>query len=96
MNRVALHIARGQFDRRVKIKARDVRNLGEAINYMAQELDGKDQMRKDFVANVPHDLRSPSTSIHGFVRTFLDYKIMKEETERMIKLNSPLPIVLSK
>lgn len=37
--------------------------LGETFNYMAQELAGLDQMRKDFVANVSHDLRSPLTSI---------------------------------
>ncbi|MGN7472423.1 sensor histidine kinase [Brevibacillus sp. SAFN-007a] len=102
MNRVALHIARGQFDQRVKIKTRDeLGELGETLNYMAQELAGLDQMRKDFVANVSHDLRSPLTSIHGFVRAFLDdaipnerkrhyLTIMKEQTERMIKLVNDL------
>jgi signal transduction histidine kinase len=102
MNRVALHIARGKFDQRVKIKTRDeLGELGETFNYMAQELAGLDQMRKDFVANVSHDLRSPLTSIHGFVRAFLDdtipnerkrhyFTIMKEQTERMIKLVNDL------
>jgi signal transduction histidine kinase len=98
MNRVALHIARGQFDQRVRIKTRDeLGELGDTFNNMAQELAGLDQMRKDFVSNVSHDLRSPLTSIHGFVRAFLDdtipvdrkrhyFTIMKEQTERMIKL----------
>jgi signal transduction histidine kinase len=102
MNRVALHIARGQFDQKIKIKTRDeLGELGETFNYMAQELAGLDQMRKDFVANVSHDLRSPLTSIHGFVRAFLDdtipnerkhhyYTIMDEQTERMIKLVNDL------
>jgi signal transduction histidine kinase len=102
MNRVALYIARGKFDQRVNIKTRDeLGELGETFNYMAQELAGLDQMRKDFVANVSHDLRSPLTSIHGFVRAFLDDKIpnerkrhyftiMKEQTERMIKLVNDL------
>ena len=102
MNRVALHIARGQFDQRVKIQTHDeLGELGETFNYMAQELAGLDQMRKDFVANVSHDLRSPLTSIHGFVRAFLDdtipnerkrhyFMIMKEQTERMIKLINDL------
>jgi signal transduction histidine kinase len=102
MNRVALHIAKGQFDQRVQIKSRDeLGELGETLNYMAQELAGLDQMRKDFVANVSHDLRSPLTSIHGFVRAFLDdtipnerkrhyFTIMKEQTERMIKLVNDL------
>ncbi len=98
MNRVALQIARGHFDQRVTIKTRDeVSELGETFNYMAQELASLDQMRKDFVANVSHDLRSPLTSIHGFVRAFLDetipnerkrhyLTIMEEQTERMMKL----------
>jgi signal transduction histidine kinase len=102
MNRVALHIARGQFDQRIKIKSCDeLGHLGETFNYMAQELAGVDQMRKDFVANVSHDLRSPLTSIHGFVRAFLDdtipderkhhyYTIMDEQTERTIKLVNDL------
>src|SRR5947207_4372172 len=47
MKRVALHIARGQFDQRVKIKTLDeVGELGETFNSMAQELAGLDQMRK--------------------------------------------------
>lgn len=102
MNRVALHIAKGQFDQRVQIKTRDeLGELGETLNYMAQELSGLDQMRKDFVANVSHDLRSPLTSIHGFVRAFLDdtipderkrhyYTIMKDQTERMMRLVNDL------
>jgi signal transduction histidine kinase len=102
MNQVALHIARGQFDQRVIINTRDeLEELGETFNYMAQELAGLDQMRKDFVANVSHDLRSPLTSLHGFVRAFLDdtipsqrqrhyFTIMKEQTERMIKLVNDL------
>src|SRR5258708_29776451 len=102
MNRVALQIARGQFDQRVTVKTRDeVGELGETFNYMAQELAGLDQIRKDFVANVSHDLRSPLTSIHGFVRAFLDrtitdqrrrhcLTIMEAQTERMIKLGTDL------
>lgn len=102
MNRVALLIARGQFSQRVNIRTRDeLGELGETFNYMAQELASSDQMRKDFVANVSHDLRSPLTSIHGFARAFLDdtipndrkhhyFTIMKEQTERMIKLVNDL------
>jgi signal transduction histidine kinase len=102
MNRVAHQIAKGQFDQRVKVKTSDeLGQLGESFNYMARELASLDQMRKDFVANVSHDLRSPLTSIHGFVRAFLDHTIpkdrehhylsaMKEQTERMIKLVNDL------
>lgn len=54
-------------------------------------------MRKDFVANVSHDLRSPLTSIQGFLTALLDGTVppgrrlhylllMKDGTERLIKL----------
>jgi signal transduction histidine kinase len=73
MNRAALHIAKGRFDRRVKVKTNDeLGQLGDTFNYMIQQLASLDQMKKDFVVNVSHDLRSPLTSIHGFVGAFLD------------------------
>ncbi|MBL0385582.1 HAMP domain-containing protein [Tumebacillus sp. ITR2] len=102
MNRAAYEIAKGQFDRKVNVTTNDeLAQLGDTFNYMAQELASLDQMRKDFVANVSHDLRSPLTSIHGFVRAFLDdtipdarkrhyLTVMKEQTERMIKLVNDL------
>lgn len=98
MQRVARQIARGDFEHRVTIKTHDeVGVLAEAFNAMATELAGLDQMRKDFVANVSHDLRSPLTSMHGFVRAFLDEAVpperqrqylllMHAQTERMSKL----------
>jgi len=102
MNRVALQIAQGHFEQRVTIRTYDeMGELGRSFNYMAAELAGLDQMRKDFVANVSHDLRSPLTSIHGFVRAFLDeaipderkrhvLQVMEEQTTRMIKLVNDL------
>ncbi|MCL6442122.1 MAG: HAMP domain-containing histidine kinase [Alicyclobacillus sp.] len=102
LNRVALQIAKGQFDQRVTINTHDeLEELGHTFNDMAQALASLDQMRKDFVANVSHDLRSPLTSIHGFATAFLDgtvpderkrhyFTIMKEQTERMMKLVNDL------
>ncbi len=102
MNRVAIHIAKGHFDERVKINTQDeLEELGQTFNEMAEALAGLDQMRKDFVANVSHDLRSPLTTIHGFATALLDgtvpderkrhyFTIMKEQTERTIKLVNDL------
>ncbi|HWO75995.1 MAG TPA: HAMP domain-containing sensor histidine kinase [Bacillus sp. (in: firmicutes)] len=102
MNQAALRIAKGHFDQRVQIKTRDeLGELGETFNFMAQELSNLEQMRKDFIANVSHDLRSPLTSIHGYVSAFLDntipddrkndyFIIMKEQTERLNKLVNDL------
>ncbi len=102
MNDSALQFAKGNFSHRVKIKTKDeIGQLGETFNYMAKELGSIDQMRKDFVANVSHDLRSPLTSIKGFLGALMDgtisgdqqykyFSIMKKETERLMKLVNDL------
>ncbi|MCD8500677.1 MAG: HAMP domain-containing histidine kinase [Bacillaceae bacterium] len=98
MNKSALEFAKGNFTHRVKIETKDeIGQLGETMNYMAKELGSIDQMRKEFVANVSHDLRSPLTSIKGFLGALIDgtipstqqakyYNVMKNETERLMKL----------
>jgi two-component system, OmpR family, phosphate regulon sensor histidine kinase PhoR len=44
------------------------------------ELKKLEQMRKDFVANVSHELKTPITSIKGFSETLLDGAMKNEET----------------
>lgn len=44
------------------------------------ELKKLEQMRKDFVANVSHELKTPITSIKGFTETLLDGAKENEET----------------
>jgi len=44
------------------------------------ELKKLEQMRKDFVANVSHELKTPITSIKGFTETLLDGAMYNEET----------------
>ncbi|OIJ14659.1 hypothetical protein BKP37_07805 [Anaerobacillus alkalilacustris] len=102
MNHVAMEYAKGDFTNKVKIKSQDeIGQLGKTFNYMANELSSLDLMRKEFVANVSHDMRSPLTSINGFVGALLDGTIpknqqkrylylMKDETERLIKLVNDL------
>ncbi|MGJ7912797.1 two-component system histidine kinase PnpS [Neobacillus sp. LXY-1] len=44
------------------------------------ELKNLEQMRKDFVANVSHELKTPITSIKGFTETLLDGAMNNKET----------------
>lgn len=102
MNDVALQYAKGNFSKKVNVKSSDeVGQLGNTLNYMAKELESLDTMRKEFVANVSHDMRSPLTSINGFIVAMLDGTIpenqqkhylhlMKDETTRLIKLVNDL------
>jgi signal transduction histidine kinase len=102
LNENVLEFAKGDFSKEVSIDRKDeIGQLGESVNYMAKELSSLEQMRRDFVANVSHDLRSPLTSIKGFLVAIQDgtiaenrrdhyLSIMKNETERLIKLVNDL------
>ena len=80
VNKAAKIIADGNFDRRLSIDSNDeIGQLADSFNYMAESLEKKDQDRRLFVASVAHDLRSPLTSIQGFVQAMKDGMIPEEK-----------------
>ena len=48
------------------------------------QLKNLEQIRRDFVANVSHELKTPITVIQGFVETLLDGKHTPEEAKRFM------------
>lgn len=85
----AKSFAAGKFDVRVPVRGRDeVAELAEAINNMAESLDNYDNMRNTFMSNVSHDLRTPMTSISGFIDGILDGVIPSEKHEYYLKIVS--------
>jgi signal transduction histidine kinase len=80
INQTAKSISKGEFDKRVKIESDDeIGDLAVSFNYMADSLQGLEDMRKSFIANVSHELRSPMTSINGFISGILDGTIPEEK-----------------
>lgn len=73
INRAARKLAKGDTAKRVHIDSTDeIGELAESFNIMAESLEDVDKKRKDFISNVSHELRSPITSIKGFVAGILD------------------------
>ena len=50
----------------------EVNELSETLNYTAGELGKVDSLRRDFIANVSHDLRTPLTLISGYAEIMRD------------------------
>lgn len=98
MAQAAGSMARGDFDARApEGGSREIQELSQAFNQMAAQLSTLEKSRRDFVANVSHELRSPITSIQGFAQGMLDGTIPQEqhgqylqvvvdETHRLAKL----------
>ncbi len=89
MSRASKKLMVGQYDVRVHVHGNDeVAELAGAFNQLAGALENLEQMRNSFVANVSHDLRTPMTTISGFIDGILDGVIPKEEQAHYLRVVS--------
>ncbi len=81
--------AQGDFSARLQVKGKDeVAELASSLNHMAISLSSVEMMRRSFVANVSHELKTPMTTIAGFVDGILDGTIPPEKQKHYMKIVS--------
>ncbi len=66
-------MARGEHGRRVGVRGNDeIAHLATAFNHMSAELEQTDRVRRDLVANVAHELRTPLSALQATIENLQD------------------------
>ena len=79
----------GDFSYRIPVRGKDeVAELAAALNAMAVSLSSVEGMRRSFVANVSHELKTPMTTIAGFIDGILDGTIPEEKRDYYLQIVS--------
>ncbi len=80
--------AEGDFDVRMKDYGRDdeVGELAASFNNMAESLQQTERQRREFIANISHELKTPMTTIAGYTDGILDGTIPVENEKPYLKI----------
>lgn len=89
MSRLTKQYSKGNFTERLEVTgAKEQQELAESLNDMANSLSVIEDSRKSFIANVSHELKTPMTTIGGFVDGILDGTIPPTEEKRYLGIVS--------
>jgi len=91
MAQAANAFAHGEMTARINTDGRnseEVEELALAFNNMASSLQKSEYQRQEFVANVSHELKTPMTTISGYVDGILDGTIPPEKSRQYLQIVS--------
>ena len=81
--------AEGNFDTRMHdYGAGEIGELASAFNAMADSLQETERQRREFIANISHELKTPMTTIAGYLDGMLDGTIPQAEQRHYMELVS--------
>lgn len=80
-------IAAGDFNVKLNIKQKgELGALARSFEEMTHDLQQLEQMRRDFVSNVSHEVQSPLTSISGYALALKQMNIPESERNRYLDI----------
>ena len=82
--------AEGNFDIRMNDYGRDdeIGELAASFNNMAESLQQTERQRREFIANISHELKTPMTTIAGYTDGILDGTIPPENQRQYLQIIS--------
>nr|WP_243190628.1 HAMP domain-containing sensor histidine kinase [Clostridium gallinarum] len=95
LNKVAEKMGSGNLSVRSKIDSKnEIGQLSNTLNFMANEISRREQLKNEFISQVSHELRTPLTAIKGWTITLnndetdketlkLGFDIIEKETDRL-------------
>ena len=87
----ARRFGRGELGVRVEESAKntsEINDLARAFNTMVDSLESSERRRQEFVANVSHELKTPMTTIGGYIDGMLDGTIPPEKQQHYMQIVS--------
>ena len=80
--------AEGDFDIRMNDYGRDdeIGELAASFNNMAERLQQTERQRREFIANISHELKTPMTTIAGYTDGILDGTIPPENEKQYLQI----------
>ncbi|MCL2556404.1 MAG: HAMP domain-containing histidine kinase [Firmicutes bacterium] len=99
----AIKLSEGEFNVRFgKSKIEEIDKLCHALNFAADEFDKTESLRREFIANITHDLRTPLTMVKAYAEMIRDLsgagneksmrhaQVIIDEAERLTSLVSDI------
>jgi len=85
--KAARRLGGGDLSQRVQFQGKgEVKELAQAFNSMAADLECAEQLRRNLVADVAHELRTPLSNIQGYLEAIRD-RVMKPNATNIRSLN---------
>ena len=91
--KVARRLGRGDLSQRVQLRGEgEVAALAQAFNTMAADLEHDEQLRRNLIADVAHELRTPLSNIQGYLEAIRD-RVMKPNAATIRSLNEEVALL---
>jgi signal transduction histidine kinase len=86
LQKASMQIAEGNYSFDINVNSNDeIEDLSKSLNYMADEIEKKHTLQKDFIANVSHDFKTPLSIIRNYSEAIGDGILEQDDVKEYSK-----------